>query len=42
MTSTADSAERPLRKDAERNRKRILQAAAEVFSERGLDASLDG
>ena len=41
MTSTADPAERPLRKDAERNRKRILQAAAEVFSERGLDASLD-
>jgi AcrR family transcriptional regulator len=41
MTSTADPAERPLRKDAERNRKRILHAAAEVFSERGLDASLD-
>jgi AcrR family transcriptional regulator len=45
MTSTAGPAagpaERPLRKDAERNRKRILQAAAAVFSERGLDASLD-
>jgi AcrR family transcriptional regulator len=45
MTSTAEPAsaqtERPLRKDAERNRKRILQAAAEVFSERGLDATLD-
>jgi AcrR family transcriptional regulator len=45
MTPTAgpaaDSAERPLRKDAERNRKRILQAAAEVFSQRGLDATLD-
>jgi AcrR family transcriptional regulator len=45
MTSTADpaaeQAERPLRKDAERNRKRILQAAAQVFSERGLDATLD-
>ncbi len=36
-----DQAERPLRRDAERNRKRILQAAAEVFSERGLDATLD-
>src|SRR5215467_385638 len=41
MTSTAEPAERPLRKDAERNRKRILHAAAEVFSERGLDATLD-
>lgn len=33
--------ERPLRKDAERNRRRILQAAAEVFTERGLGATLD-
>lgn len=33
--------ERPLRRDAERNRQRILAAAAEVFTERGLDASLD-
>lgn len=32
---------RPLRKDAERNRQRILAAAREVFAERGLDASLD-
>jgi AcrR family transcriptional regulator len=32
---------RPLRRDAERNRQRILQAAAEVFGERGLDATLD-
>jgi AcrR family transcriptional regulator len=32
---------RPLRRDAERNRQRILQAAAEVFTERGLDVSLD-
>ena len=32
---------RPLRKDAERNRQRILQAAAEVFTERGLEATLD-
>jgi AcrR family transcriptional regulator len=35
------SATRPLRADAERNRARILAAAAEVFAERGLDASLD-
>ena len=30
---------RPLRADAERNRKRLLDAAAEVFAERGLEAS---
>jgi AcrR family transcriptional regulator len=53
MTSTpgrkeekmADSPEvsvpRPLRRDAERNRQRILRAAAEVFTTRGLKASLD-
>src|ERR1700733_620158 len=33
--------ERPLRRDAERNRQRILAAAAQVFTERGLDAPLD-
>jgi AcrR family transcriptional regulator len=32
---------RPLRKDAERNRVRILAAAAEVFTEQGLQATLD-
>jgi AcrR family transcriptional regulator len=32
---------RPLRRDAERNRQRILEAAAAVFNERGLDVSLD-
>jgi AcrR family transcriptional regulator len=41
----ADSREvpapRPLRRDAERNRQRILSAAAEVFTTRGLQASLD-
>ena len=31
----------PLRRDAERNRQRILTAASEVFNERGLDVSLD-
>src|SRR5919205_689932 len=39
--TTPGSSERPLRSDAERNRRRILEAAAEVFAERGLDASLD-
>jgi AcrR family transcriptional regulator len=33
--------ERPLRRDAERNRQRILHAAGEVFTQRGLDATLD-
>jgi AcrR family transcriptional regulator len=32
---------RTLRKDAERNRQRILEAAAEVFTERGFEATLD-
>ena len=32
---------RPLRRDAERNRQRILKAASEVFNERGLEVSLD-
>src|SRR5438477_701814 len=34
-------AERPLRKDAERNRQRILAAARELFAERGLAATLN-
>jgi AcrR family transcriptional regulator len=40
-TSQDGAAERPLRRDAERNRQRILAAAADVFTERGLDATLD-
>ncbi|PRY30765.1 TetR/AcrR family transcriptional regulator [Pseudosporangium ferrugineum] len=32
---------RPLRRDAERNRQRILEAAHEVFAARGLDVTLD-
>lgn len=32
---------RSLRADAERNRQRIIEAAREVFAERGLDAPLD-
>jgi AcrR family transcriptional regulator len=36
-----ESSERPLRADAERNRAKILDAAARVFAEQGLDATLD-
>jgi len=32
---------RPLRVDAERNRRRIVEAATTAFAERGLDASLE-
>lgn len=32
---------RPLRADAERNRQRILQVAARLFAERGLEAGFD-
>ncbi|NKQ57511.1 TetR/AcrR family transcriptional regulator [Amycolatopsis sp. K13G38] len=35
------AAPRPLRKDAERNRQRIIAAAREVFRERGFEATLD-
>ncbi|WP_372791745.1 TetR/AcrR family transcriptional regulator [Paraconexibacter sp.] len=42
MSSPASSTPgRPLRKDAERNRRRVLEAAREVFAARGLTASLD-
>jgi AcrR family transcriptional regulator len=39
MISDVDTETRPLRADAERNRKRLLDAAAAVFAERGLEAS---
>jgi AcrR family transcriptional regulator len=39
VTTTPD--ERPLRKDAERNRQRILDAARELFAEEGLHVTLD-
>lgn len=39
--ATRTDTERPLRADAERNRRRILEAAAELFAERGLHVSLD-
>jgi len=35
------TSERPLRRDAERNRQRLLQAARELFAERGLKVTLD-
>ena len=38
---TAEPVSRPLRKDAARNRALLVQAAREVFAERGLEASLD-
>ena len=42
MTAHAQqAASRPLRKDAARNRALLVQAAREVFAERGLEASLD-
>ena len=34
-------AARPLRKDAERNRQRILASARILFAERGVDVGLD-
>ncbi len=39
--SAGSGERRPLRRDAERNRQRILEAASEIFAERGLEASLD-
>jgi AcrR family transcriptional regulator len=39
MMRPVNAATRPLRADAERNRKRLLDAAAEVFAEHGLEAS---
>jgi AcrR family transcriptional regulator len=36
-----DLSDRPLRKDAAENRQRLLQAAAQVFAEQGLDGSVE-
>ena len=41
VRSGEDQPARPLRRDAERNRQRILRAAGEVFTARGLQATLD-
>src|SRR5258707_11371813 len=40
VTAPCDG-ERPLRRDAERNRRRILEAAGEGFAERGLGVTMD-
>jgi AcrR family transcriptional regulator len=39
--SASDATARPLRADAERNRQRIVAAAAALFAERGVDVSMD-
>jgi AcrR family transcriptional regulator len=41
VPQSAPPSERPLRRDAERNRQRILDAARVVFAERGLSGSHD-
>jgi AcrR family transcriptional regulator len=41
VDESAPVAGRPLRRDAEQNRQRLLDAAADVFAEHGLDASVD-
>lgn len=40
-TITSISDDRPLRRDAERNRERILDAARELFAQRGLGVTLN-
>ncbi|WP_022880667.1 TetR/AcrR family transcriptional regulator [Gryllotalpicola ginsengisoli] len=41
MSQTSDRSTRPLRRDAARNRRLLLDAGREVFATRGLDATLD-
>lgn len=42
MTPTTDSkSERPMRRDASRNRERLLEAAAQVFAENGLQGTVE-
>jgi AcrR family transcriptional regulator len=41
MAAAVSSESRPLRADAERNRRRLLQAAGELFAEKGLGVGLD-
>ena len=41
MATSPTAPDRPLRRDAERNRLRILQAAREAFAEEGLSVTLD-
>jgi AcrR family transcriptional regulator len=39
--SAGEKPRRPLRKDAERNRQRVLEAARDLFATRGLEATLN-
>ncbi|MEB3031368.1 TetR/AcrR family transcriptional regulator [[Mycobacterium] nativiensis] len=39
--SESETTERPLRKDAERNRRRILEAARDLFASKGLEPNLN-
>jgi AcrR family transcriptional regulator len=39
--SRCEVARRPLRKDAERNRQRVIEAARDLFASRGLEATLN-
>lgn len=41
MGASRTTSERPLRRDAQRNRQRLVEAARQTFAERGLDASLE-
>ena len=41
MITEAGTTEKPLRKDAERNRQRVLAGARELFAERGLEVTMD-
>ena len=41
MSTQAGTTEKPLRKDAERNRQRIMAAARELFAQRGLEVTMD-
>lgn len=41
QATRAVAAKRPLRRDAERNRRRILEGAAAAFAEQGLDVTTD-
>ena len=39
--TTTDEPRRALRRDAERNRQRVLDAARDLFAQRGLEATLN-
>jgi AcrR family transcriptional regulator len=41
MSTEPSTSERSLRRDAERNRQRIMAAAAELFAQRGLEVTMD-